>query len=217
MDVQQIPSRIFCINYNGGFAVVDNTEILPWYLENNSGVQIYEESDPNTAYRKASNKFAVDCWNQNTHFFPAMPLLESVLKSAYRHPGFVPLISSRRFFATLHRDYVGIYDTIRGAVEFIQYFNWSNLIEFSSIEEAIRYLNTIFICPMIAVSAYVKAPIEPIISLPLNTAVQINYRQWWNKNMSALKNSPFEIPNFSSDPSSKDEPKFLNAPTKTEI
>ena len=49
---------------------------------------------------------------------------------------------------------------------------------------------------MLALSVYVTEPIEYIMSLPLNTAVPVRYRQWWQKNLPVVNNMPFVQPQF---------------------
>ena len=44
INMQQIPSRTFRINYTGGFALANSTELLTWLIRNNSGVHVDETS-----------------------------------------------------------------------------------------------------------------------------------------------------------------------------
>ena len=119
-----------------------------------------------------------------------------ICRTPYQTPGFIAQISTNRFFAIANRDYVGIYDEVQGAVEFINHFRWCLLQEFSTVDAAKLWLNECFIVPMLAMSAYVTEPIECIKNLPLNSAVPIHYRQWWQRNLPAVNNLPFSQPQF---------------------
>lgn len=72
----------------------------------------------------------------------------------------------------------------------------SGLKEFSSEYEAKLWLNERFIVPMLVMSAYVSEPIEYIFSVPLNTAAQIHYKQWWQHHLPAVGTLPFVCPQF---------------------
>ena len=64
------------------------------------------------------------------------------------------------------------------------------------IDDAKLWLNERFILPMLVMSAYVTDPIEYIKNLPLNSAVPIYYRQWWQQHLPAVGNLPFVCPQF---------------------
>ena len=194
--MQQIPMRSFCVNHLGGFTLLSNTESLSWTISNNSGVQVVEEPSLDRAYVRGCDQYVRDEWARNPYQQPLVPRFEDVIRSPYYAPGFVAQIPSSRFFATVHRDYIGIYDSVQGAVEFIDYFKPSGLKEFSTADAAKLWLNERFILPMLAMSAYVTDPIEYIMSLPLNTAVPVRYRQWWEQNLHAVNNMPFVQPQF---------------------
>ena len=193
---QQIPSRSFCVSHLGGFTLLGNTELLSWTIANNSNVQIVEEPSLDRAYVRGCDQYVRDEWEKNPYQQPILPQFADALRSPYYAPGFVAQIPSSRFFATVHRDYIGIYDNVQSAVEFIDYFAPSGLKEFSTIDDAKLWLNERFICPMLAMSAYVTEPIEYIKNLPLNSAVPIHYRQWWQRNLPAVNNLPFSQPQF---------------------
>lgn len=158
--IQQIPSRSFCINHLGGFTLLGNTKSLNWTISNNSGVQVVEEPSLDRAYVRGCDQYVRDEWEKNPYHQPILPQFADALRAPYYAPGFVAHIPSSRFFATLHRDYVGIYDNVQGAVEFIDYFAPSGLKEFSTADAAKLWLNEYFILPMMAMSAYVTEPIE---------------------------------------------------------
>lgn len=92
---------------------------------------------------------------------------------------------------------------MKGAVEFIDYFKPSGLKEFSFADDAKLWLNEKFILPMLAISAYATEPIEYIKNLPLNSAVPVRYRQWWERNLPAVNNMPFSQPQFLFPPKEK--------------
>ena len=85
---------------------------------------------------------------------------------------------------------------MQGAVEFVEHFKQSGLKEFYSVDEAKLWLNERFILPILAMSAYVTDPIEYIMNLPLNNAVPIHYRQWWQQHLPVVGNLPFVCPQF---------------------
>lgn len=193
---QQIPSRSFCVSHLGGFTLLRNTELLSWTIANNSNVQIVEEPSLDRAYVRGCDQYVRDEWEKNPYQQPILPQFADALRSPYYAPGFVAQIPSSRFFATVHFDYIGIYDNVQGAVEFVEYFKPSGLKEFATVDEAKLWLNERFIRPMLAMSAYVTEPIEYIKNLPLNSAVPIHYRQWWQRNLPAVNNLPFSQPQF---------------------
>lgn len=194
--MQQIPMRSFCVNHLGGFTLLGNTESLNWTIANNSNVQVVEEPSLDCAYVRGCDQYVRDEWARNPYQQPLLPRFEDVLRAPYYAPGFVAQIPSIRFFATVHRDYVGIYDNVQSAVEFIDYFAPSGLKEFSTVDDAKLWLNERFILPMLVMSTYVTDPIEYIKNLPLNSAVPVRYRQWWEHNLPAVNNMPFVQPQF---------------------
>lgn len=193
---QQVPTRSFCVNHLGGFTLLGNTESLNWTIANNSNVQVVEEPSLDRAYVRGCDQYVRDEWARNPYQQPLLPRFEDVLRAPYYAPGFVAQIPSSRFFATVHSDYVGIYDNAQAAVEFIDYFAPSGLKEFSTVDDAKLWLNERFILPMLVMSAYVTDPIEYIKNLPLNSAVPVRYRQWWEHNLPAVNNMPFVQPQF---------------------
>ena len=195
-NMQQIPSRAFRVNYNGGFALANSTEILTWLISNNSGVHVVEAPNVEQAYFDACTQFVRDEWTKNPYHQPFLPKFEDVLQSPYHAPNFVAQIPAQRFFATVSPDYIGIYDTVQGAVEFVEHFKPSGLKEFSSADAAKLWLNERLVLPMLAMSAYVTDPIEYIMNVPLNTAVPIHYRQWWQQHLPAVGKLPFVCPQF---------------------
>lgn len=196
MNVQQIPSRAFRVNYNGGFALANSTEILTWLISNNSGVHVVEAPNVEQAYFDACNQHVQDEWIKNPYYQPFLPKFEDVLQSPYHVFSFVAQIPAHRFFATVNPDFIGIYDNVQEAVEFVEYFKPSGLKEFYSADAAKLWLNERFILPMVAMSAYVTDPIEYIVNIPLNTAVPIHYRQWWQQHLPAVGKLPFVCPQF---------------------
>ena len=193
---QQISTRSFCVNHLGGFTLLGNTESLSWTIANNSNVQVVEEPSLDRAYVRGCDQYVRDEWEKNPYHQPILPQFADALRAPYYAPGFIAQIPSSRFFATVHRDYIGIYDNVQGAVEFVNYFKPSVLKEFSTADAAKLWLNEYFILPMLAMSAYVTAPIEYIMNLPLNSAVPVRYRQWWEQNLPAVNNMPFSQPQF---------------------
>ena len=124
---------------------------------------------------------------KNPYIRPIVPRFEEVLQSQ---------IPAHRFFATVSPDFIGIYDDVQEAVEFVEHFKSSGLKEFSSADAAKLWLNERFILPMVAMSAYVTDPIEYIKNLPLNSAVPVHYRQWWQQHLPAVGNLLFICPQF---------------------
>lgn len=193
---QQIPTRIFRVNHLGGFAILQNIEPMTWIIENTNIVTVAEVSSVGQAYVDACNQYSRDTWRKNPYTQPIVPKFDDICRTPYQTPGFIAQISTNRFFAIANRDYVGIYDEVKGAVEFMNYFRWCLLQEFSTVDAAKLWLNECFILPMLAMSAYVTEPIEYIKNLPLNTAVPVRYRQWWQNNLPAVNNMPFSQPQF---------------------
>lgn len=193
---QQIPSRSFCVNHLGDFTLLGNTESLGWVIANNGNVQVVETPSIQQAYVEACNRHVGDEWARNPYQQTILPKFADAIRAPFYAPGFVAQIPYNRFFATIHRDYVGIYDNVQSAVEFIDYFAPSGLKEFSTVDDAKLWLNERFILPMLVMSAYVTDPIEYIKNLPLNSTVPVRYRQWWEHNLPAVNNMPFVQPQF---------------------
>ena len=193
---QQIPVRNFRVNYNGGFALLQSTALLGWLLNNNGGVHVVEAPNVEQAYFDACNQFVREEWTKNPYQQPLLPRFADVIRLPYHTPGFVAQIPTHRLFASVSPDYIGIYDTVEGAVEFVEHFKPSGLKEFYSADEAKLWLNEKFVLPMVAMSAYVTDQIGYIQDLPINTAVQIYYRQWWQQHLPAVGNLPFVCPQF---------------------
>lgn len=200
MSTQQVSSRTFRINYDGGFALANSTEMLNWLIENNRAVIVVETISIGQAYVDAANQFVHDEWIKNPYQQPILPRLEDLIKLPYRVSSFISQIPSTRFFASVSIDNIGIFDNVKNAVEFIDYFKHSSLKEFSTIDEAKLWLNEKFLLPIFAISAYVTEPIEYIKNLPLNSVVPIQYRQWWENNLPFVPNLPFVEPKFLSVP-----------------
>lgn len=193
---QQLPVRNFRVNYNDGFALLQSTELLGWLVENNSGVHVVEVPSPEQAYVEACRQFVQNEWTKNPYKIPILPRFEDVIRSPYHAPRFVVQIPTPRFFATVNPDFIGIYDNVQEAVEFVEHFKPSGLKELSSADEAKLWLNKSLVLPMVAMSAYVTDPIEYILNLPLNEAVPVYYRQWWQQHLPAINNLPFACPQF---------------------
>ena len=199
-NTQQMPSRSFCVNYLGGFTLLGNTELLACTIANNSNVQIVEEPSLDRAYVRGCDQYVRDEWARNPYQQPILPQFADAIRAPYYAPGFVAQIPAHRFFATVSPNFIGIYDTVQGAVEFVEYFRPSGLKEFSTADDAKSWLNEKFVLPMLAMSAYVAEPIEFILNVPLNSAVPVRYRQWWEQNLPAVNNMPFKQPQFLSAP-----------------
>ena len=188
MDTQQVAlmaqvfqPRNFSIIYNGGFAMTDRFECSQFLLESNSNVNIVEAPTLETAYVNACEQYVYGYWQRDPYHTPAIPTFEAVLKMPYHEPGFIPNVPYERYFATVHKDFVGIYDNVIGAMEFLDYFAPSELKEFSTVKEATLWLNEIFVLPILPMSAYITDKIPYIKNLPLNQAVSVNYYDWLNQ------------------------------------
>ncbi len=96
MNIQQIASRAFRINFNDGFALANNAELLTWLINNNSGIHVVEAPNVEQAYFDACNQFVHDEWTKNPYHQPLLPKFEDVLRSPYHVPD-----SSRK---SLHTD-----------------------------------------------------------------------------------------------------------------
>ncbi|MBR1645367.1 MAG: hypothetical protein IJ685_01190 [Selenomonadaceae bacterium] len=124
---QQIPVRNFRVNYNGGFALLQSTALLGWLLNNNGGVHVVEAPNVEQAYFDACNQFVREEWRKNPYQQPLLPRFADVIRLPYHTPGFVAQIPTHRLFASVSRDYIGIYDTVEGAVEFVEHFKPSRV------------------------------------------------------------------------------------------
>ena len=109
---QILTPRCFRIHYSGGFAVTNRLEYLQFLLENNSNVNIVEELTLERAYVNACHQYSQEYWEKHPGYIPALPTFEAILRMPYHEPNFIPTVSSERYFATLHNDYVGIFDNV---------------------------------------------------------------------------------------------------------
>ena len=121
---------------------------------------------------------------------------EDVVNHPYRLESIIPKIPSLRFFATFSPEYIGIYDSVDGAVEFLYHIKFSNLKEFNSEDKAKFWLNEYFLLPLFSIYAYCTEEIKYISKRPLNTAVPIYYRQRWKNHLKAINHLPFAQPQF---------------------
>ena len=194
---QSIPQRIFRVNYREGFALIHNLEYLPWLIEKNSDVHVCEMPDIGLAYTEACVEYTLKKFDPKSPTTPILPKFENVVHMPFHSPGFTPQIPpSDRFFATMHHAYIGIFDTIQGAIEFMSQLTPSTLQEFPTSDDATAYFNRTFVLPMLALSAYVTDDIPYITSMPINFAVPIAYRQWWLNHLKLVSNLPFQQPKF---------------------
>ena len=193
---QPVEPRNIRVQYRGGFALINNFQHLSWSVSNNSDITVVEEPTLEQAYVNACNCYVQEYWKNNPYKQPALPTFEAVLKMPYYEPGFIKNVPSIRFFATINRDYVGIYDTVEGAIEFLNYFKPSGLKEFDSADGAKLWLNEKFILPILSMSAYITDKIPYLVEIPLNTAVPVHYREWWQQHFKSVDNLPFTAPKF---------------------
>ena len=171
--VQTVKPRNFRIQYREGMAVTNHFEYLPFLLENNSDVTIVEEPTLEVAYVNACTQYVQDFWQRKPYRTPALPTFEDILKMPYHEPGFIPNVPSVRFFAAINQYYVGIYDSVKGAVEFWNNFNPSGLKEFDSADKAKLWLNEKFVLPILPMSAYISPTKSLIIRFAIPTTKRI--------------------------------------------
>ena len=191
-----IPQRPFRVNYRGGFSLTRNLEPISWLIQNNNDLTVIESLNLEKAYAEACCQFVQEEWRRSPYTQITPPKLEDVVDTPYRLESIIPKIPSRRFFATFSPEYVGIYTSVDGAVEFLYHIKFSNLKEFTSEDEATLWLNEYFLLPLFSISAYCTDEIEYIKKIPLNTAVQVYYLQWWHNHLKAINNLPFAQPQF---------------------
>jgi len=191
---QPIEPRNFRVQYRGGFWLTNNFPNLNWIVSNNSDVTVVEEPTLELAYVNACGCYVHECWKNISYKQPILPTFEAVLKMPYHEPGFIKNVPSIRYFATINQDYVGIYDTVEGAIEFLNYFKPSGLKEFDSTDGTRLWLNEKFVLPILSMSAYITDKIPYLMEIPLNTAVAVNYREWWEQHLKSANNLPFTAP-----------------------
>ena len=117
----------------------------------------------------------------------------------YHEPRFIPNVPSVRFFDAINQYYVGIYDSVKGAIEFLNNFIPIGLKEFDSADKAKLWLNEKFVLPILPMSAYITDKIPYIMEIPLNTAVPVPYREWWQQHFKSVDNLPFLEPKYLKD------------------
>ena len=193
---QTLPPRNFRVQYRGGFWLTNNTQHLSWSVSNNSDVTVVEEPTLELAYVNACRDYVQEHWKNNPYKQPVLPTFEAVHRMPYHEPGFIKNVPLIRYFAVINQDYVGICDSVKDAIEFIEHFKPSGLKEFDSADKAKLWLNEKFVLPILPMSAYITDKIPYIMEIPLNTALHIPYREWWQQHFKPVDNLPFSAPKF---------------------
>ena len=146
--LQNIPQRTFRVNYRGGFSLTRNLEPMSWLMANNNDITVIEAPSLEKAYVDPCWQFVQDEWRRNPYTQITPPKFEDVVNHPYRLDSVIPRIPSHRFFATFSPEYIGIYNSVDGAVEFLYHIKFSNLKEFNSEDEAKFWLNEYFLLPL---------------------------------------------------------------------
>ena len=190
-SVQTIPKRQFSISFHNGFVVATNAERCRNFIQNpnHSEIFVIETESEEQAYWLAVTHYVQAQWQQNPYSQPVLPRLEDVRDRAYDSPRFnIAYGKIQSFTAIYSLGYIAIYDTTNKLIDFLDYFHPVVAREFFTYYEALRWLNEVFVLPMLCLSAYNTEPTLYIKQLPLNTAVKFNHQEIWNQQWKSINN-----------------------------
>lgn len=108
---------------------------------------------------------------------PDMPTYESVKKQLYHEPNYQVKIPEKRFFVCMsaiseYEGCVGVYNSIQGAIDFIDQVAPCHFQEFPSYDAIYAWINAILTKPLLTYSAYI-GDFQLILEIPLNQIKQL--------------------------------------------
>ena len=172
--------KFFVVNFDGGFDITNSLSRVEMVVSKFNGIEIHEANDLWLAYQQACIRYTAKKLSSNTFFMPTLPKFEDVVKAPF-YERIIPITGSR-FFALITDNYCASISTeILDIVNFLHYFNHCIVKEFSGYEEALNFINRIFLTPIISMGAYLKQDI-PLIDELDNKVSQLPYSSWLDQN-----------------------------------
>ena len=173
---------VYAVIYRGGFAVTDRLDFLIWLMEHNNKLEIQEFSSYWDAWQWSSHKYVDEKLKREQNLNVLVPTIGQIMQMPYHELGFVEIVPAKRYFAIASRNYVGIYETIQGAVEFMNEIHPTMLKEFQSESEARFWLNYVFLRHILPMRGYLTGEVPYIKDMPLDKAVAVNFIDWTLQN-----------------------------------
>lgn len=166
------------VNYQGGLCTCTRKN-LPRILETHAHVYGAEYSSPRIAYLQSVEHYVDDCWELQPCTRPDIPTYESVKNQPYHEPNYKVTIPEKQFWACMSTlsecdGYVGIYDSIQGALDFIYDVTPCYFQEYPSYEAAYAWLSGLLTKPLLKYSAYIGDYL-PMVAIPVNQITSLDY------------------------------------------
>lgn len=176
-------NSFYGVVYRGGIALLMGVENVAFLMQHNNDIELLEMVKPEEAYIWAAKTY-VERKNQFQRYtMPTIPKMEDLIHRAYHEVNFMEYVPTNRFFAVIAKGYVGIFTSVESVSDFLAYFHPTLLKEFSNVDEALWHLNWFFLCEIFPRIAYIDKPIQYLKTLPLDTAVPVNF---WGGNSSNI-------------------------------
>ena len=133
------------IMYKNGFALPNSLTEVDYLVKHNSEISIKTFNSKWEAYCSCCQKISVDKLQETMYkqqfIQPILPTFEDVCKMPFHEPGFVENVPPTRFFAVVHRNYVGIYDNVKDVIDFLNAFQALRVKEFTDVNVAKWWIN----------------------------------------------------------------------------
>lgn len=172
--------KFFSVIFNDGFDITDRLERVHKVLNTFGGIEIHFSDDPWQAYYCACFRHTIKKLSLNPFIMPILPKFEDVLNAPFYER--ITPVASPRFFALLAPGYkASIATDSNTVINFLWSFERAAVKEFNNYEEALGWVNKIFIVPIIAMGAYLREEI-PMIDKLDDKVSQFPYEEWLEKN-----------------------------------
>ena len=161
--------------YRCGIALPVGVENVKFLMQHNDDMELFERFKPEDAYIWATQIY-VERKNQLQRYtMPPIPKMDDLIYKAYHEANFIEHVPTGRFFAVIANGYVGLYTTVESVMDFLAYFHPVMLKEFTNLDDALWHINWFYMRRIFPLMAYICEPIKYIKSLPLDTAVPVNF------------------------------------------
>ena len=194
---ETITERYFYTLHEDGFMLSSNMTDIYNMIAYVSPVQVAEVNSLAEAYVNCCRRYVEHFFDKYPWTKPTLPMFEDAIKTPFWTPGFMQKpIPSARFFAIAHPTHIAICDNIADAMDFLAVFPFSRLREYSNFMDALIWLNGVFLKRIFPMSAYITDAIPVVKDLPINTAVPVNFVEWYHQHFQPLPELPFPTPYF---------------------
>lgn len=186
--------RIFSINFNGGFAIVDNSTTMMNIINYEYGININEFDSIESAYVQCCRVFIDHELKNGVREQIALPKLEDLpLNTAFYKMNHLKQNVGQRVFVAIHPKTVGILTNAEAVVGFYEEIVYANIFEVNTIMEAQNTINFHFLRQIMPMSAYITEKIPYYNNIPTNTLINVDYLEWIKKNLIIPKNLTYNI------------------------